>query len=163
MGVVDLVLASLGAFEDEADQADLLSHLCLAGHTTRLPGFVERLTAELKRRLSPALAARLRVLPLERPAGGEEKSGGRGGGAIPEGQAISHEEDQDGDDDILPSPSAAFSATTAPAFDSAVAQAAAGAAGKALASAGAWWDSAEWGDGRDVAELVADVNFGDGL
>ena len=36
--------------EDEADQADLLSNLCLVGHTTRLPVFVERLTVELKRR-----------------------------------------------------------------------------------------------------------------
>ena len=162
MGVVDLVLASLAAFEDEADQADLLSNLCLAGHTTRLPGFVERLTAELRRRLSPVLAARLRVQPLERPAEGEK---GRGGsGAHAEGQVISHEEEQHGvDADVLPYPSAGFSATPAPAFDSAAAQAAACAADRALASAGAWWDSADWSDGRDVGELVADVNFGDGL
>ena len=143
-----MVLDSLAAFEDEADQADLLANLCLAGHSTRLPGFVERLTAELQRRLSPELAARLRVQPQERPAEGEEGQGGSGATTT---------------NDVLPNPSAAFSATLAPAFDSAAAQAAACAADRALASRGAWWDSAEWGDGRDVGELVADVNFGDGL
>lgn len=94
--------------------------------------------------------------PLERAS--EAADGAAAAAAIPERRTIIQDEDE-----LLPSPSAAFSAAPAPAFDSAVAQAAAEAADRALAATGAWWDTADWGDGRDVAELVADVNFADGL
>lgn len=149
--IVDTILESVAAVEDPEVKGDMVANVCLAGQTTRLPGFTERLEAELHARLAPPLAKRLCMHALERP---REQQGA--GAAIPE--------EEEEEDETLSPPSAAFCAAPAKAFGSAVAQAAAKTAGRALVgNAEAWWDTADWADGRDVEELVADWKFGDGV
>jgi hypothetical protein len=83
VGLVELIMQALGGL-DRSDWPMFLQHVMVAGQSTRLPGFVSRLTAELKTHLSPELASCLKVQSLEQRARLVPESGGEEGNDDPD-------------------------------------------------------------------------------
>ncbi len=88
VGVVDLVFQSLNRLDKDM-WPDVLQHVVVAGQTTRLPGFVDRLAGELKARLPADCAACLKVLPLEKPAKLRPMDDSGGGNSDPDEASLS--------------------------------------------------------------------------